>query len=118
MTKLDYTPGPRCIRTFTTLVEVWGSSRPGEWVGTFRGSRRAGNARLDAAAPDLLRVCESLEPFLTSLILDGFQRRSFTSDDFRCVYLRLLTAIKKATGEESHRRTRSTKTRSRRKALP
>jgi len=60
MSETTHTSGPRIVKRFDDAqIVVLGPLVDGrrDLIGTFTGARRAVNATLDAAAPDLLEAC-------------------------------------------------------------
>lgn len=68
MPEQKHTPGPRIVKQFddAQLVVLGPDKGNGkrDTVATFTGPRRAADARLDAAAPNLLRACKKVEAAL------------------------------------------------------
>jgi len=102
-TKHTPTPGPWNVNPrHTTLVEVDDGSQTVANTGSWRSNTRdlaalaaeqEANARLCAAAPDLLAVAEEAEPLLAKLHSIDAKYASWNA------LVRIRTAIRKAKGE-------------------
>lgn len=84
----DDKPGPRPIARM--------DREPGN--GTF-GAERDANARLIAAAPDLLNVVREVDEWIDDARMVSDEFRAAEDDDLRAIVGRLRAAIAKARGE-------------------